>query len=47
MSNPLTSRLDGLRVSEARATNIEGLGLERGHRTLQILGKDNNPAVIP
>jgi hypothetical protein len=35
--------LNGLRVSEACTTNIEGLGLERGHRTLQILGKGSKP----
>ena len=39
--------LNGLRVSEACATNIEDLGFERGHRTLGILGKGNKPAVIP
>ncbi len=39
--------LNGLRVSEACATNIEDLGLERGHRTLRIVGKGNKPAVIP
>jgi len=39
--------LNGLRVSEACATNIEDLGFERGHRTLRILGKGNKPAVIP
>jgi integrase len=39
--------LNGLRVSEACSTNIEDLGLERGHRTLQIIGKGNKPAVIP
>jgi integrase/recombinase XerD len=31
--------LNGLRVSEACATNIEDLGFERGHRTLRIVGK--------
>ena len=36
--------LNGLRVSEACATNIEDLGFERGHRTLRILGKGNKPA---
>ncbi len=36
--------LNGLRVSEACATNVEDLGIERGHRTLRILGKDNKPA---
>jgi site-specific recombinase XerD len=39
--------LNGLRVSEACATNIEDLGFERGHRTLRILGKGNKPATIP
>jgi site-specific recombinase XerC len=40
-------RLNGLRVSEACATNVEGLGHERGHRTLRILGTGNKPATIP
>jgi site-specific recombinase XerD len=39
--------LNGLRVSEACATNIEDLGFERGHRTLHIIGKGNKAAVIP
>ena len=39
--------LNGLRVSEACATNFEELRFERGHRTLQILGKGNKPATIP
>jgi integrase len=39
--------LNGLRVSEACATNIEDLAFERGHRTLRINGKGNKPAVIP
>jgi integrase/recombinase XerD len=39
--------LNGLRVSEACATNIEDLGFHRGHRTLQIVGKGNKPATIP
>jgi integrase len=39
--------LNGLRVSEACATNVEDLGLERGHRTLRILGKGNKPATVP
>lgn len=38
---------NGLRVSEACATNIEHLGIERGHRTMRILGKGNKPATIP
>ena len=37
--------LNGLRVSEACAT-IEDLGMERGHRTLRIVGKGNKPATI-
>ncbi|MGH9105092.1 MAG: tyrosine-type recombinase/integrase [Acidimicrobiales bacterium] len=39
--------LNGLRVSEARATDVEDLGLERGHRTLRIMGKGAKPAAIP
>ena len=39
--------LNGLRVSEACATNIEDLGFQRGHRTLRIVGKGNKPATIP
>ena len=39
--------LNGLRVSEACATNIEDLGIERGHRTLRIIGKGNKPATMP
>ena len=39
--------LNGLRVSEACATNIEDIGFDRGHRTLRIVGKGNKPAVIP
>jgi len=39
--------LNGLRVSEACGTNVEDLGIERGHRTLQIVGKGNKPATIP
>ena len=39
--------LNGLRVSEACATNIEDLAFQRGHRTLHIIGKGNKPAVIP
>jgi site-specific recombinase XerD len=39
--------LNGLRVSEACSTNVEDLGFERGHRTLQILGKGSKPATIP
>src|SRR6478752_5364684 len=39
--------LNGLRVSEACATKIEDLGMQRGHRTLRIVGKGNKPATIP
>jgi integrase/recombinase XerD len=39
--------LNGLRVSEACATNVEDLGIERGHRTLRIMGKGNKPATVP
>ena len=39
--------LNGLRVSEACATDVEDLAIERGHRTLRILGKGNKPATIP
>jgi len=39
--------LNGLRVSEACGTDIEGLGVERGHRTLRIMDKGSKPATIP
>jgi predicted enzyme related to lactoylglutathione lyase len=39
--------LNGLRVSEACETNVEDLGLERGHRTPKIMGKGHKPATIP
>jgi integrase/recombinase XerD len=39
--------LNGLRVSEARGTDAEDVGFDRGHRTLRIIGKGNKPAVIP
>ena len=39
--------LNGLRVSEAWATSVEDLGLQRGHRILHIVGKGNKPATIP
>jgi integrase/recombinase XerD len=39
--------LIGLRVSEAGGTNVEDLGFERGHRTLRIVGKGNQAAMIP
>jgi integrase len=40
-------RADGLRVSEGCASDVEDLGIERGHRTLRIMGKGSKPAVIP
>lgn len=39
--------LNGLRVSEACATNVEDLGFERSHRVLGIIGRGNKPAKIP
>jgi integrase/recombinase XerD len=39
--------LNGLRVSEACATNVGDLAVERGHRTLRMVGKGNKPATIP
>src|ERR687897_2536809 len=39
--------LNGLRVSEAIGTDIEALGLERGHRTLTILRKGGKIATVP
>jgi integrase/recombinase XerD len=39
--------LNGLRVSEATGTNIEALGIERGHRTLVITRKGGKVVTIP
>jgi site-specific recombinase XerD len=39
--------LNGLRVSEGCQTNVEDLGFDRGHGTLQIMGKGAKPATIP
>jgi integrase len=39
--------LNGLRVGEACGANVEDLGVDRGHRTLHIVGKGNKPALIP
>jgi integrase len=39
--------LNGLRVSEACGTNIEDFAVDRGHRTLRIMGKGSKPAVVP
>jgi integrase/recombinase XerD len=37
----------GLRVSEACSINVEDFSLERGHRTVTVLGKGSKLAVIP
>jgi integrase len=37
----------GLRVSEALNIDIEHLSMERGHRTVTVLGKGSKLAVIP
>jgi integrase/recombinase XerD len=39
--------LNGLRVSEATGTDIEHLGLKRGHRTLTITRKGGKVVTIP
>src|SRR4029078_13712429 len=39
--------LNGLRVSEATGSDIENLGLERGHRTLTITRKGGKVVTIP
>jgi len=39
--------LNGLRISEALNSNIEDLGLERGHRTLTITRKGGKIVTIP
>jgi integrase/recombinase XerD len=39
--------LNGLRVSEAIAADIEDLGLERGHRTLTIVRKAGKVVTVP
>jgi site-specific recombinase XerD len=39
--------LNGLRISEALNADISDMGLERGHRTLHIVGKGRKEAVIP
>jgi integrase/recombinase XerD len=39
--------LNGLRVSEATGSDIEHLGLERGHRTLTITRKGSKVVTIP
>ena len=37
----------GLRVSEACGIDIDDLGIQRGHRTVTVLGKGSKLAVIP
>jgi len=37
--------LNGLRVSEATGASIEAVGVERGHRTLAIVGKGGKKAI--
>jgi site-specific recombinase XerD len=39
--------LNGLRVSEATSTDIEALGIERGHRTLVITRKGGKVVTVP
>jgi integrase len=39
--------LNGLRISEALGTDIEALGVQRGHRTLTILRKGGKLVTIP
>src|SRR5690349_6294394 len=39
--------LNGLRVSEATGTDIEHLGLERGHRTLTVTRKGGKVVTVP
>lgn len=38
---------NGLRVSELCGTNVEALGRQRGHRTLDIVGKGDKQAQLP
>jgi site-specific recombinase XerD len=39
--------LNGLRISEALNADVEDLGLDRGHRTLQIVRKGGKRVTIP
>ncbi len=39
--------LNGLRVSEALGTDVDDLGLERGHHTLRVLRKGGNTVIVP
>ena len=39
--------LNGLRVSEAIGTDVDDLGLERGHHTLRVLRKGGSTVIVP
>jgi integrase len=39
--------INGLRISEALGADVDDLGLERGHRTLTVLGKGGKLVTIP
>ena len=39
--------LNGLRVSEAIGTDVDDLGIERGHHTLTIVRKGGNTVIVP
>jgi site-specific recombinase XerD len=39
--------LNGLRVSEAIGTDVNDLGLERGHHTLRIVRRCGSTAIVP
>lgn len=39
--------VNGLRVSEALGIDIENMAVQRGHRTVTIVGKGNKPATVP
>jgi integrase/recombinase XerD len=39
--------INGLRISEALGTDIDGPGIERGHRTLTVLRKGGKIVTIP
>ena len=39
--------LNGLRVSEALGTDVDDLGLERGHHTLRVLRKGGSTVIVP
>jgi integrase/recombinase XerD len=39
--------INGLRISEALGVDIDDLGIERGHRTLNVLRKGGKLVAIP